>query len=267
MKPTFTLSSPETGTEYHLFVVAPRGSGKARYPAMLFLDGDNQFSSAVTAYQKLRRAKRVPPLLLVGVGYGAGYGKPANQRGRDYTPTAHSDEPTSGGADAFLRFVTHTLWPELQRRYPVHEEVRGIGGHSLGSLFVLHALWRRPVFFTHYLASAPSIWWDDRSILKIAARRRSRSTALRGNLFLSAGEKESESMLVDLARLEHQLAAKPFRGLRVASHRFPGRNHYNVLPDAFRAGLIELFGSKSSAPTTATRRTSNTSISRRTHRR
>lgn len=243
MKPTFTLPSPETGTDYFIFIVPPRRRARnSRWPVMIFLDGDDQFSTAVTAYRKLRRAGRIPPLLLVGVGYGAGYGKPANRRGRDYTPTAHSLEPSSGGADDFLRFITRTLWPELQRRYPVHETVRGIGGHSLGSLFVLHALWRRPAFFSHHLASAPSIWWDDRSILKIAARRRARSAALRGNLFLSAGAKDSESMLVDLARLEHQLALKPFRGLRVTSRRFPHGDHYNVLPDAFRAGLIDLFG-------------------------
>lgn len=243
MKPTFILPSSETGTDYFLFVARPRGkTRKTRWPVMLFMDGDNQFSTAVTAYRRLRRAGRISPLLLVGVGYGASYGKAANKRGRDYTPTAHPDEPGSGGADAFRRFIHRTLWPELQRRYPLHDKLRGIGGHSLGSLLVLDALWQRPAFFTHYLASAPSIWWDHGSILKIAARRHTRSATLRGNLFLSAGEDDSESMLGDLTRLERQLAAKPFRGLRVTSRRFAQRDHYNVLPDAFRAGLIDLFG-------------------------
>jgi uncharacterized protein len=247
MKPTFALPSPETGTDYQIYVAAPREKpAKASWPALLLMDGDNQFSAAVTAYRKLRRAGRIPPLLLVGVGYGAGYGKPTNKRGRDYTPTAHPDEPGSGAADVFLKFLTGTLWRELGRRYPLRQDVRGIGGHSLGSLLALHALWRRPVFFTHYLVSAPSIWWDNRSILKIAARRRARHAALRGNLFLSAGEKDSESMLGDLALLEQQLTAKPFRGLRVTSCLFPHLDHYNVLPDAFRAGLIDLFGDGSS---------------------
>jgi uncharacterized protein len=249
MKPAFTLHSTETGTDYLIYVAAPHAKrDRAPLPAVLFLDGDNQFSAAVAAYRQLRRAgrSRIPPLLLVGLGYGAGYGKPANKRGRDYTPTAHSDEPGSGGADAFLKFLIRSLWPELSRRYPLRQDIRGIGGHSLGSLLALHALWRRPVFFTHYLVSAPSIWWDHRSILKIAARRRARSAALPANLFLSAGEQDSESTLADLVRLEQQLAAKPFRGLRVTSRRFPHRDHYNVLPDAFRAGLIDLFGNGSS---------------------
>lgn len=186
---------------------------------------------------------RSPPLLLVGVGYGASYTKPANKRGRDYTPTAHADEPTSGRGDAFLAFLTHTLWPELARRYPIRNDVRGIAGHSLGSLLVLHALFRRPRFFTHYLASAPSIWWVDRSIFRLAERRRKTSATLPARLFLSVGSNDTASMTGDLALLEQQLAGKPFKGLRVTSERFPDRDHYDVLDVAFRAGLAALFAS------------------------
>ena len=49
-------------------------------------------------------------------------------------------------------------------------------------------------------------------------------------------------MTGDLALLEQQLAAQPFTGLEVISRRFPGKDHYNVVPDAFAAGLRELFG-------------------------
>ena len=209
---------------------------------MLFMDGDDQFSYAVTAYRKLRHARAVPPMLLVGVGYGASYGKPTNKRGSDYTPTAHRDEPTSGGADEFLKFLRQTLWPELARQYPLNADARGLAGHSLGSLLVLHALFRQPLFFTHYLASAPSIWWDQRSILQIAKRRRARNATLPARLFLSAGAKDSESMLADLSLLEQWLSNHPFRRLRVTSQRFPRHDHYNVLPLAFRTGLKALFG-------------------------
>ncbi len=185
-----------------------------------------------------------PPLLLVGVGYGASYRDPANQRGRDYTPTAHSDEPKSGGADAFVRFLRRTLWPELGKRYPIRSDARGLAGHSLGSLLVLHALFRSPSFFTHYLASAPSIWWDNRSILRLAQRRRARRPILRGRLFLSVGEKDSESMRGDLALFEAFLARARFRGLRVTSMRFPRHDHYNVLRLAFATGLATLFPPK-----------------------
>jgi uncharacterized protein len=243
IKPSFTIRSQETGTDYVIYISAPdENADKGPWPAMLFMDGDDQFPAAVDAYQKEHASGHIPPLLLVGVGYGASYSKPANRRGRDYTPTAHSDEPTSGGADAFLQFLRLTLWPELARRFPLRDDIRGIGGHSLGSLLALHALWSDPGFFTHCLASAPSIWWDNRSILQIAAERHARNPVLHGHLFLSVGESDTPSMTGDLTLLERQLVEHPFTDLCVTSRRFPRRNHFNVLPDAFRAGLIALFG-------------------------
>jgi predicted alpha/beta superfamily hydrolase len=243
MKPAFKLHSSEIGTEYSIYVESPNlKESPGPWPTVLFMDGDDQFSAAVAAYRAARAAAAVPPALLIGVGYGASYSKAANKRGRDYTPTAHSDEPTSGGAAVFMNFLNATLWPELAKRYPVDDKARGIAGHSLGSLLVLYALWQEPLFFTHYLASAPSIWWDNRSILTLATERHARKAALPARLFLSVGEEDSASMTGDLALLEKQLTEKPFPELDVTVRIFAHRNHFNVLPDAFRAGLTYLLG-------------------------
>lgn len=245
MKPAFNLHSDETGSDYHIYTVAPSTAESSEVlPCILFMDGDDQFSAAAEAYRGLRKAKKIPPLLLVGVGYGASYSKPANRRGRDYTPTQHSDEPTSGGANTFLSFLSVSLWPELQRRYRIDDSSRGIAGHSLGSLLVLHALWHEPPFFNRFLASSPSIWWDDRSILHIAEDRHRRNPILIGKLFLSVGEADSKSMTGDLTLLEQWLERAPFRGLIVRTELFQKRNHFNVLPDAFRTGLTTLYGSE-----------------------
>jgi predicted alpha/beta superfamily hydrolase len=240
MRATFTLPSPETGTTYSIYVEAPRPKGKP-LPVVLFLDGDNQFRAAVTAYRALRRRNAVEPLLLVGVGYGASYGQPANRRARDYSPTKHRGVPEGGGADAFLRFLVRTLVRELQRRYRIDSRRRAIAGHSLGSLLVLHALFRQPQSFTHHLASAPSIWWGNRDILRRAARRRTRSARLPARLFLCCGGRDSVSMRDDLGRLVAQLADRPFAGLELSVAGFPRHTHYNVLRVAFAAGLKALF--------------------------
>lgn len=234
--PAFKLTSPETGTEYWLHVNAPATPGP--WPMVLCMDGDFVFSERVD----LRAALDRTPVQLVGVAYGAGFGDAANKRGRDYTPVPHGDEPSSGGADAFLKFLTGMLWPELAKRYPIDPAVRGIAGHSLGSLLVLHALFQPKPFFTHYLASAPSIWWADRAILQQAEVLRAKQSKLPGRLFFDVGEEDSESMTGDLTLLERQLATKPFAGLEIISRRFPKKDHYNVVPLAFETGLAELFG-------------------------
>ncbi len=241
-RPSFVLSSPQTGTDYPIFLDVPADQ-PGPWPAVLFLDGDDQFRFAVQAAHLARAAGDIPPTLLVGVGYGASYTKPGNQRLRDYTPTAVATEAGSGGAEPYLRFLTDTLWPELGRRFPVREDVRGLAGHSLGALLVLHALFQRKPFFHRYLASAPSLWWDNRALMCEAQNLQATGTTLTARLFLGVGENDSASTLADLEQFEAQLTAQPFPKLEVISRSFPARDHYNVLPDSFSAGLKSLLGS------------------------
>jgi predicted alpha/beta superfamily hydrolase len=242
-KPAFVSFSKETGSEYYIYVDGPEPSAASgASPAVLVMDGDFFFDPAVRASRTLSEAGRIPPTFVVGVGYGAGFGKPGNFRGRDYTPTVSSDEPSSGGADRFLDYLTETLWPELAHRYPLRAKGHAIAGHSLGSLLVLHALFQARPFFDLALASAPSIWWDNRSILGRISRLRDRRASLSSSLYLGVGENDSPSMSADLGLLEKQLKDRPFKGLHLISEVFPGHDHYNVLPLTLSAGLASLLG-------------------------
>jgi hypothetical protein len=236
----FILHSPQTGTDYRILVEAP-DTKQEPLAAMAFMDGDDQFRFAGTAYHALQATGWIAPLLLVGVGYGASYTNPGNRRIRDYTPTVMATEPNSGGADAFLAFLADTLWPELGSRHPLRGDLRGIAGHSLGSLLVLYALFQRKLFFNRFLASAPSLWWDDRTLLGHADRLQRTGIALPARVFFGVGENDTPSMTGDLEAIRGQLAARPFPQLEVSSRRFPRRDHYSVLPDAFREGLRILF--------------------------
>ncbi len=239
MNPAFKLPSSEIDTEYWIYVQEPTEPGP--WPVAIFLDGDDMFEPAIAAYKK---AGVMPPLLLVGVGYGGSFSKPVNKRARDYTPVRAHEEATSGGAEAFLKFITQKLWPSLAQRYPLREDRRCLGGYSLGALFVLYALFQPKPFFTHYLAGSPSIWWGDAAILNQVAATHAQNPALAAKLFLSVGEKDSKSMTGDLVRLEKQLAALAFSKLDVTARKFPGKNHFNALPDAFTNGLGALFGQR-----------------------
>jgi predicted alpha/beta superfamily hydrolase len=242
-KPAFVSHSAETGTDYRIYVDMPdpaRAPGP--WPAVLLMDGDFLFDFAVEAARPLVKSGRIPPTAVIGVGYGASFGKPGNMRGRDYTPTASADEPSSGGADRFLDYLGSSLWPELSRRYPLRESGRVLAGHSLGSLLVLHALFQERPFFAHALAGAPSIWWDDRSILGLVSELRDRQAALPGRLYLGVGTDETPSMLGDLELLLGQLRERPFSGLKVETESFPGRDHFDSAPDILTGGLAFLLG-------------------------
>jgi predicted alpha/beta superfamily hydrolase len=232
-------------TRYAIYIDKPKAAHHPGEPwiPVIGLDGDDQFSELCKARKVAEKKVRLPPLLLVGVGYGAGYGKPENKRMRDYTPVPMSEEPESGGADAFQQFLIGTLWPELERRYPLHPRIRGISGHSLGGLFALHAVFGPTRFFNRALASAPSIWWAERAILNTLEACQKPGENVSAALFACIGLKDGKSMIADLGLMESQLASRPVRKLRVNFARFPGRTHFSVIPVGFRTGLAMLFGS------------------------
>jgi predicted alpha/beta superfamily hydrolase len=214
----------------------------AAAPAIAWMDGDMLFEPAVKTYRTMEAAGRAVPVFMIGVGYGVKFGQPGNERLRDCTPTRLGTEKNSGGADAFHAFLASTLWPELARRYPIDPQVRGLAGHSLGALLVLFGLFQAKPFFNRFMASAPSIWWDDRAILSRAVRLQTTGAALPARLHLSSGAEDTESMTGDLVLMERQLAIHPFPRLEVASTRFVGKNHYNVIPQATEFGLNYVLG-------------------------
>jgi predicted alpha/beta superfamily hydrolase len=248
--PTFISRSDELDTDYAVYVRAPEASdGPGPWPALIFLDGDYSFDIAVDVHRALRESGAIPPAVVVAVGYAKPFNDPGNRRGRDYTPTAAPEEPASGGADRFLAHLTGPLWTELARRYPLHQELSVLAGHSLSSLLALHALFQSRPFFRRVLAGAPSIWWDNRSFLTLMKRFRDQQATLPAHLFLGVGTDETVSMIGDLLLMEKQLAERAFEGLQITSMKFPGRDHYNVMPDLFSAGLRTFFAS-GNAPAT-----------------
>jgi hypothetical protein len=73
--------------------------------------------------------------------------------------------PEYAGADAFLKVIETEIKPRVAAVVPVEPGQDILFGHSLGGLFVLHALFARPSSFRTFLALSPSIWWNQRIVL------------------------------------------------------------------------------------------------------
>ena len=101
----------------------------------------------------------------------------------------------SGGANAFLAFIVDVLRPELIRRYPELSAANSmLFGHSLGGLFCVYALVTRPDAFSVFLASSPSLWWDNFAISKrlpdVGARLG--DLAAQPRVFVNVGAREQD---------------------------------------------------------------------------
>ena len=134
------------------------------YSAILSLDGGTTFP-----HFWQHREARAPqmPVILFAIGYEG-----ANRRWRDLTSRAMAPvvpipfyraapaDRETGGREAFLAMIAEELLPELARRHPLNLRDMTLYGHSLGGLFVLHALFARPHLFARHVAADPSVWWN-----------------------------------------------------------------------------------------------------------
>lgn len=214
--PTSTLRQPLTlphiGTEllparsndtaYQIFIRIPDSDPPAQgFPVVYLLDGDDLF---VGAAELLRRTARRPestgiaPAVIVGIGHAPNADNKA--RRRDYTsgPCAtESVDAATGGAAAFLEFITDQLIPMIEADAKIDPARRGLLGHSLAGYFGLWTLATQAQPFSHVAAISPSIWWNPAAL-------KAPSSATGANVYLAAGEWEDEP-----APWQQKLAADP----------------------------------------------------------
>ena len=160
----------------------PPGYGltRQRHPVVYFQDGQNIFDprtaflgnawhAGKTAADLIRAGEIVAPIM-VGV-YNTGHA-----RMHEYAPTraevpAFDGDGTvksKGAAKRYARFVVNEVKPFIDSHYLTRPDPRhtAVVGSSMGGLAALYfALWH-PRTFGHVGALSPSVWWDDRVVVR-----------------------------------------------------------------------------------------------------
>lgn len=262
-----------SGRTYRIFVAWPAPPAKPPpqgYPVVYVLDGNALFGTAVAAARTGAATGELRPALIVGIGYAtddeAGIEK---QRVFDLSPPMAKDQvPVTlqgarmGGADAFYAFIVSKLRPRIAAMFDVDAGDQSLVGHSLGGLFVLKALLAHPDAFRSYVAASPSIWWNDRAILRgvpdFATAVRQGRAAPRVLLAVGGLEQtptpvalppgmtaEAYAGLLKMAKMVDnvralgarlgKLSGKP--DYRVVTRVFPGETHTSVMAAAVSRGV------------------------------
>jgi len=212
-----------------------------RYSVLYLLDGKEQINEISTIVDFLVSTNRMPPMIVVGIQN--------NDRDRDLTPT-HADIkdakgvvenkiPTSGGGDKFLDFIQTELIPEIEKRYST-QPFRVFAGHSLGGLMVVHTLITRPELFNAYIAVSPSLWWDDKHLLRQAEQFFASQKELKKTLFLSLGDEPGRQSDA-FEELVKKLKAGAPKGFVWDSARYMDEDHVSIVLVSHYAGLRKIF--------------------------
>jgi uncharacterized protein len=251
---TVTLRSEILGEDRRVYVQLPAGyeaDPDSRYPVLYVLDGDapGPFAYVAGLVGFLASGYQLPPMIVVGI--------PNTDRTRDLT-TPHDGprwykhiliDPDSvlhpipndstGGADAFLSFLMEELAPEIERRYRT-APFRVLLGHSLGGLFVTRALLARPESFHAYVASSPSLSWNDREIVR-DARRALATLPDASRFFYMAVSDRDANLLTPAAELAAVLEMHAPPSLRWWYRVNPGETHQSNPVPTYAQGLSTLF--------------------------
>jgi predicted alpha/beta superfamily hydrolase len=206
---SFTLESRVLSETRRINVFTPpgyRAATKERYPVLYMPDGGikEDFPHVVNTLDSLGAAGLVRAFIVVGVEN--------TERRRDMTgpTTVASDSGIArkvGGSAAFRQFFRDELMPEIRSRYRTTDET-AIVGESLAGLFVMETFFLEPALFNRYLAMSPSVWWNDRELVRRAEERIPGLTGLNRALYFTvANECEIMSGTDELARQLHDHAS------------------------------------------------------------
>lgn len=165
---TFKLDSKELGETRTMNVWLPTNYAESKdsLTVMYMPDGGvaEDFPHIANTFAELIVAKKIKPVILVGIEN--------TQRRRDLSPPTNVKKdkeiaPVVGESAKFRAFLQNELIPEINKRYRTTDE-KGILGESLAGLFVVETLMLHPEMFDFYVAFDPSLWWNDKNLVKTA---------------------------------------------------------------------------------------------------
>jgi hypothetical protein len=238
-----TLKSQILSEDRTLYIYLPRDheSSEELVPVLYLLDGDMLFNYTAATVDYYINTYRIPRMMVVGIG--------STDRSRDFTPTKGRTQDgspaTGGGADVFLRYMKEELFPYIDENYRTRR-YRAIIGHSLGGLFVIHALLTEPDLFGAYMALSPFLAWDNGVLVQSAETFFKETQSLNKLLYVANESVSREQLSKPIDEFVQLLKTRCPRGLEWEYKLYEGSDHMNLpvlgIPDGldfFFPGFIQ----------------------------
>ncbi len=231
------FNSALTGGEKAVFISLPASyeKGSFRYPVCYVLDGRSYYEPFAGVVKYLSLYEIIPEMIVVAVESG--------DRLNEFTYTKADEKtgdwPTSGGADAFRKFLSDELIPTIDASYRT-QPFKILIGHSLAGLFAVETLSRHYDLFEAVIALDPSLYWNQFEWLKNAEGFLGRIHKQRRFLLISGETKEKEE--TDYLNTFNQLASERAPASFFYDYRrFPEETHTSIGLPALFYSLKRLF--------------------------
>jgi predicted alpha/beta superfamily hydrolase len=208
---------------------------KAKYDVLYVLDGEAYGENASEILSIDQDLEYAPPMIVVSIWNREIDIKHASSRIRDFLPAEAEGYLYSGGSDKFLDFLKSELIPLIDQKYPSSRK-NVLFGHSYGGLFAIYALFARPGLFQSYIASDPSLWWNDGYVNKFAVKNMANITKSDKTLYF-AGRAGNLSKVLGSHGLDSILKAQAPAGFKWKSAVYENERHQTVRIKTLYDGL------------------------------
>lgn len=222
----FNIQSQTLGELRTINVWKPVGyrSDTDALSVLYMLDGGikEDFPHLANTLAELIQAKKVVPVILVGIEN--------TQRRRDLTGQTDIEEdkaiaPIVGESAQFSVFIHDELFAEINKRYTT-SKIKGIIGESLAGLFVVETFLSKPDMFDFYIAFDPSLWWNDKYLVKTANEYLDKFPKAQKTFWFASSQ--TEGIFETAEELAGILSAKNLKNLNWEYSPEPTEKHHTI---------------------------------------
>ncbi|CAM3698272.1 alpha/beta hydrolase [Mucilaginibacter galii] len=213
------MHSAYAKADYEIDIHLPDGyeTSKTPYPVLFVVDGANDFAPTLEYLGLLMAEYHITEPIVVAIGDGGRIGTPGNRRNQDFTPSAITGIPKSGGAGAFLPFIEKELLPYISANYKADASNRTLYGYSMGGLFATYVLFQKPQLFKNILIGSPALAYDNGKIFDYEKAYAASHKDLPVHVFIEVGELETPEMIEPNKRMVQQLKNRNYPNLDMHS--------------------------------------------------
>ncbi|WP_153915551.1 alpha/beta hydrolase [Shewanella sp. TC10] len=227
---TSSITLEDSDRSYKVFIKLPNSYQEndpaQYYPVVYMTDAMYNFQVVSGVTRLPMNMRNMQQAILVGVDWQEGM-SPAASRIRDYTPSSdESWKRKTGEAERHLHFIANKLMPHINKTYRTIPSQNTLVGHSLGGLFGAYSLLTQPELFSHYLLSSPSLWFNDKQLMKQFRSSDFMLKSINAKVFIAIGEYET----AELTDFGHDMVndAKEFKAILEQKNRLSATQGINI---------------------------------------
>lgn len=238
---SYTIQSKVLNEERKIQIYLPTGYNDTnypnqKYPVIYLLDGESNFNYLTAYVDKLSRYPypSIPEMIIVGIVN--------TNRTRDLTPTVVTKEEMSkdqaskingenGGNDNFFKFLKEDVFTYVESNYRTLN-YKILIGHSFGGITALNNLVNHTDMFNAYIVHDPSIWWDNKIMLREYTDHINQDFKHRRLFLTQVGESENKGHLNDhysaIKEFDKLMSSTPNSSLTYKYVAYEGEDHGSI---------------------------------------